>query len=1162
MAADADAEFRNRFSRQIATMGEETVRKLTRMKVLVVGMTGVGVEVSKNIILQGTRAVTLYDPNPVEMKDLGVNFCLGEADVGQPKANVCQPKLQELSKECRVAVVDELTDDVVADHTVMLVATTTMPKGDLIRWNEFCRGFTIPGVDTSGAPTRKPAAISFLYCTTGGFFGNVFVDHGDSHMVSDPNGEQPMVRIVTHISNEEAGLVRYSVPDGQPASSLPDECMIEFADVDGMFATTDEVYEQHGININKSKAWHAYRKSGDPVNTLRIGDTTGFSPYVGGGTLTEKKMPTPRHFRSLASCITHPGELPMLDFFNFGSESQQHVALQAVQDFQMANGRMPNVNDPADADAVLELARRFNATMMAYNATTPNAKSPAVEIDLEGATNMIKQFATHANAELQPMAAFLGGVVAQEVVKCGGKYTPIPGFLYFNALETMPNPAPTDTAPVGSRYDNLIAVLGKDLVDKLGDLKYFMVGCGALGCEFLKNFAMNGVCCGPAGHLTVTDADRVELSNLARQFLFREDTVGMPKSVSACRKATEMNPSFRPEALEMFVGEKTEDHFNDAFWTSLDGVCNALDNMEARFYVDKCCVKYSLPLLESGTMGTGGNVDPVVPFKTRTYRDGGEAVEGGGIPMCTLRNFPHLIDHCIEWSRDQFEAIFVKPVKRAKVFIADPADFLAEVRAKAGDPSQAANAIDDVRMLLKTLRSAQAASLDTCAQMAFDLFHALFRDKIVDLISTYPRDARVVKDGVDKGPFWTEKKKFPTPAEYDPNNATHWGFMVSTTNMIGAMLGVHPQKIQDDNTYLTECRSKQWINAIVARLTVPEYVQSTVVNEEEEGEGTAEVKTDGASTEEQLFALCTELEGMAGAAQGTSMEPADFEKDDDFNFHIDFITAASNLRADNYSIPNTDFSKAKLVAGKIIPAIATTTAAVTGLVLLELFKLLQDKPVEAFRTRQIGLSVNTFTSFEADPPISFKSGEKLTKPDASEVPPEAFDDKGEILKEFYNKEVTVAYPENFSVWDKILVPTNMTLAELVAWFQNEHGLKMVGWAMPKDPHVYPPKQEYDASVLPSLELAKNKAFAEIRSNSGIAPMDRMRVLSMWEKAKRTGEMPAPPGRANTDMTITELITTKSDIAIEGRKLIELDGMVLSNADDISVEYPSVYLKLD
>ena len=230
-------------------------------------------------------------------------------------------------------------------------------------------------------------------------------------------------------------------------------------------------------------------------------------------------------------------------------------------------------------------------------------------------------------------------MLAQEVVKVGGKYTPINGFMYVNAMETLPKEKPADTAPIDSRYDNLIAVFGKEFVDKLGNLKYFMVGCGALGCEFLKNFAMNGVCCGPHGKLTVTDADRVELSNLARQFLFREDTVTKPKSTSACAKATQMNEAFKPVPLEMFVGPKTEDHFNDAFWMELDGVCNALDNMEARFYVDKQCVKYGKSLLESGTMGTGGNIDPIVPGETKTYRDGGEAVEGGGIP-CVLYEFP------------------------------------------------------------------------------------------------------------------------------------------------------------------------------------------------------------------------------------------------------------------------------------------------------------------------------------------------------------------------------------------------------------------------------------------------------------------------------------------------------------------------------------------
>jgi len=68
----------------------------------------------------------------------------------------------------------------------------------------------------------------------------------------------------------------------------------------------------------------------------------------------------------------------------------------------------------------------------------------------------------------------------------------------------------------------------------------------------------------------------------------------------------------------------------------------------------------------------------------------------------------------------------------------------------------------------------------------------------------------------------------------------------------------------------------------------------------------------------------------------------DFEKDNDQNFHVDFIFAMANCRALNYKLDSMDWLTVKLKAGRIVPALATTTAAIAGLQTLELIKLVKN----------------------------------------------------------------------------------------------------------------------------------------------------------------------------------------------------------------------------
>jgi ubiquitin-activating enzyme E1 len=306
---------------------------------------------------------------------------------------------------------------------------------------------------------------------------------------------------------------------------------------------------------------------------------------------------------------------------------------------------------------------------------------------------------------------------------------------------------------------DLFAILGRSLQARVMAQRVFVVGAGALGCEMLKNFALMGVGCGEGGgSVVVTDMDRIEVSNLNRQFLFREKDVAQPKSVTACAAAKVMNPELNIAAMETIVGEDTEGVFNDAFWSRLTLVTNALDNVKARQYVDGRCVLYGLPLMESGTLGTKANTQVVLPGMTETYSESVDPPDDA-IPMCTLRNFPHLIEHCIEWARDLFHGSFNSSVLEAAEFVEGPSAWLAKAAGEANLAMRRAK----LEGVLKNLEASRRASLQTCLEAARELFNNNFYIGIRQLLHNFPADY------VDKAtgtPFWTGTKRAPTPAVF------------------------------------------------------------------------------------------------------------------------------------------------------------------------------------------------------------------------------------------------------------------------------------------------------------------------------------------------------------------------------------------------------------
>merc|ERR1719326_537007 len=83
----------------------------------------------------------------------------------------------------------------------------------------------------------------------------------------------------------------------------------ELTDVEGMVAKSPDVIATHGACVATAGPWRTTTKAGDPVNSVRIGDTRGFTPYLGGEFLKQVKEPRTTTFRPLSQCIPQPSNL-------------------------------------------------------------------------------------------------------------------------------------------------------------------------------------------------------------------------------------------------------------------------------------------------------------------------------------------------------------------------------------------------------------------------------------------------------------------------------------------------------------------------------------------------------------------------------------------------------------------------------------------------------------------------------------------------------------------------------------------------------------------------------------------------------------------------------------------------------------------------------------
>ncbi|GAB6032431.1 Ubiquitin-like modifier-activating enzyme 6 [Chamberlinius hualienensis] len=909
-----------KYSRQRYVLGKGAMKKLSCSSIYLRGFGALGVEIAKNLILTGVKRLAIHDCKIASTGDSSYNFFLNKSTVN--KDNRVIGSLQEMTEMNPTVQIDALTNPCV-DHATLkefqcIILTETAIK-EQIAINEFCRQQTPP--------------IKFISADCLGILCYSFCDYGSEHIVNDVDGEVPKELFINQINMEENYIIVKLLENQKHDIDVGD--LISFSNITGTSCLNDDHHSVIAATPSSFKINHYHN---DQCFTS-----------LTGGICKKEKRPISVKFESLEKQLNCPKLVETSDTFE--DTFNCHLSLLSLHQYFRNYQTLPYHWSSSDLDTFQELSMEVAAQLdkqEIYNSRLVN---------LIGCT---------AAGTFTPLAAFMGGVVSQEVLKAvTNVYIPIHQWFYYNAAEIVRE---ADGVSIKETDDFVNSFLSTHLRERLKLAKVFLVGCGAIGCEVIKNLALLNV--GGSSEMTVTDHDLVKKSNLTRQFLFRSSSIQKSKSLIAAEAVKQFCPTINIRPLNLKVCQDTQEYFNDQFFNDHDIIIGALDNTEGRQYLDRRCIDNCRPYLDSGTFGNKGHVQVILPHMTESYASQSDPVDDE-IPYCTLKSFPATISHTIQWARDKFDSLFFTKPNMVMKFEHSRNTWLEQIK-KLDNGSlleeEKITIINVIGWLSKSLKHVPS-DWSQCLVMARLKFEKYFNHKARQLLHKFPLDATLE----DEGLFWNFPRRPPKPIDFNMENNLHFLYIISTAKLFAATWQVLPSTWNISKEYVTETLSS---------CAVPDFIpdDSKMVETDEKARISADTPVLDFNKAVSFLRCLTEKEAL-------SVSPQEFQKDDEHDGHMDFIISTSNLRAIMYGIEPKDNDEIRKLAGRIIPAIITTTSAVAALLTIELLKVLNKCSLEEYKNCFINLALTSFVIAEpaAAPIHLFSNGLRYTLWDKLEV---------------------------------------------------------------------------------------------------------------------------------------------------------------------------------
>ena len=150
------------------------------------------------------------------------------------------------------------------------------------------------------------------------------------------------------------------------------------------------------------------------------------------------------------------------------------------------------------------------------------------------------------------------------------------------------------------RFSRSARIFGIENQEKLKMAKVLVFGLGGVGGAVTEALARSGV-----GTLGLVDKDTVDITNINRQLIATESTIGMKKTDSCEKRLLEINPNIKLNKYDLFYLPETADEIN---LSEYDYIVDAIDNVTAKLELIKRAKNENIRIISS--MGTGNKIHP------------------------------------------------------------------------------------------------------------------------------------------------------------------------------------------------------------------------------------------------------------------------------------------------------------------------------------------------------------------------------------------------------------------------------------------------------------------------------------------------------------------------------------------------------------------------